>query len=199
MAARRGRGARDVVEHLAVLHAVVGHAIDGAARREVDRDHLPVLLGGKEERRLRLRARNVVEGLPVVDDRRGRGRAEVHAHLLLAHAGLDLLQVAVVELGAVLQVVASHPHSGSAASSTSTARPRPAASGASDPSAASGSGTGAHSSLGALCYCLPENRLVGRSRARLTRGLTRCNAPGGPIPELSSPPKASQALDAPVA
>ena len=91
-----------VVDDLAVLHAVVGDPLDRAARREINRDDLAVLLLGQEEGGLGLRAGDVIVGLTVADDGGGRGRAQVHAHLLLAHARCDLLEVAVVELGAVL-------------------------------------------------------------------------------------------------
>ena len=101
--ARCRRRARHGVDDLAVLHAVVGDPLHRAARREIDRDDLAVRFLRQEESRLRLRARDIIICLPVADDGRGGRRTEVHANLLLAHAGRDLLKVALVELSAVLQ------------------------------------------------------------------------------------------------
>ncbi len=84
--ATRRRLLLDVVEHLAVLQPVLGDAIDRAERVEIDRQHLAVLLDRLEERRLPLRAGNVVVGAPGPDRRRRGRRAERRPHLVLAHA-----------------------------------------------------------------------------------------------------------------
>ena len=61
---RRGRLLLDVVEHLAVLEAVLGDAVDRPERIEIDGQHLAVLLDRLEERGLPGRAGNVVVGVP---------------------------------------------------------------------------------------------------------------------------------------
>ena len=104
VAGRARRLVLDVVEHLAVLEAVLRDPVDRAHRREVHRQHLAVLLDRLEERGLPFGAGNVVVGAARADrGRRGR-RAERGTHLLLAHAFGDALHVGFLEL------VTAHRH-----------------------------------------------------------------------------------------
>src|SRR5262249_57157252 len=76
--------------------------VDGAELSEVNGNHLTILNGGGKERRLPFDAGNIVVGRTRSDRGRGGWCAKRRLHLLLAHAGLNLLEIVVMELMAAL-------------------------------------------------------------------------------------------------
>ena len=101
LAAGRGRRTADEVKHLAILKTVIGDSFDCAALAEIHGNDLPVFFGWREKRRLPHLAGDIIECVAAADDGGGRGRTECGAHLLLAHAGLNGLQVGIVKLVAM--------------------------------------------------------------------------------------------------
>ena len=76
--------------------------MDNAAFVEIDSDDLPVFFGLGLQRIYRHGAGDIIEGVAAADHGGGCGRAECRAHLLLAHARLDRLQIGLTELVAML-------------------------------------------------------------------------------------------------
>src|SRR3954468_23024189 len=86
------RGAGDIVENLAILHAVIGQPIDPAAAVKVDGDNplIDHLLRHESHRTLRA-LRDVVKHLAAYGRDRRR-RTEDDQHLLLARSNRNLLE-----------------------------------------------------------------------------------------------------------